>query len=50
MPKVKLPGEIEEKEKAKRILNIVIFGFDTTQTFSTRFFSQCNSSFMAQLR
>lgn len=50
MPEIKLPDEIEEKEKAKRIMMIVISGFDTTQTFSTRFFSQCSSSFMAQLR
>ncbi|WP_459907550.1 DUF6431 domain-containing protein [Desulfotomaculum defluvii] len=49
MPEVKLPDEIEEKEKAKRVLNIAISGFNTIQAFSTRFFSQCNSSFMAHL-
>jgi hypothetical protein len=50
MSEIKLPDEPEENEKAKRILNIVILGFDTIQAFSTRFFSQCNSSFMANVQ
>lgn len=49
MPTVKLPDDIDKKEKAKKVLCIGISGFDTIQAFSTRFFSQCNSSFMAQL-
>lgn len=43
---VKLPGNISTKEKAIKVLDIVLSGFATIQAFSTRFFAQCNRSFM----
>lgn len=43
---VNLPGNVSTKEKVIKLLDIVLSGFATIQAFSTRFFAQCNRSFM----
>ncbi|MDD3653771.1 MAG: DUF6431 domain-containing protein [Desulfotomaculaceae bacterium] len=51
IPGVELPEpdyiKNDIKTGAQKVLSIVISGFDTIQAFSTRFFAQCNISFMA---
>lgn len=47
IPGVKLPNEDDKISGAKKVLSIVKTEFVTIQAFSTRFFAQCNRSFMA---
>jgi len=47
LPQVNLPEKDDMKKGAQKLLHIVLTGFPTIQTFSTRFFAQCNQSFMA---
>lgn len=47
IPRAAFPQGDNKITGAKRVLGIVISGFVTIQAFSTRFFAQCNSSFMA---
>lgn len=46
IPGIVLPNETNIKGTQK-VLNIIETGFDTIQTFSSKFFAQCNNSFMA---
>lgn len=47
VPKILLPSENHMIKGAQKVLNIVLTEFVTIQAFSTRFFAQCNNSFMA---
>lgn len=47
IPGIILPEQGDIKTGAKKVLSIAITGFGTIQAFSTRFFTQCNNSFMA---
>lgn len=47
IPGVILPVQDNKIMGAQKVLNIALSGFVTIQAFSTRFFAQCNRSFMA---
>lgn len=47
IPGIVLPDENDITKGAQEVLRIVTTGFDTIQAFSSRFFAQCNNSFMA---
>ena len=47
VPQAAFPQGDSKLIGAQKVLGIVISGFATIQAFSTRFFAQCNSSFMA---
>lgn len=47
IPNILLPDEMDMKKGAQKVLSIVLTGFFTIQAFSTRFFAQCNNSFLA---
>lgn len=46
IPSVELPEPSEIRNGAQKVLDIVLTGFPQIQTFSPRFFAQCNHSFM----
>lgn len=50
LPGLILPDEKDIRREAKKLLRIVHHGFTQIQTFSLRFFAQCNHSFMAPCR
>lgn len=47
IPGIVLPDEKDITKGAQEALKTVVTRFATIQTFSTRFFAQCNNSFMA---
>ncbi len=48
IPEIVLPSDENDiTKRAQKVLNIVTTGFNSIQAFSSRFFAQCNNSFMA---
>ena len=50
LPGLVLPDEQDIRKGAQKVLRIIRRGFSQFQTFSPRFFAQCNHSFMAPCR
>jgi membrane-anchored protein YejM (alkaline phosphatase superfamily) len=50
LPLAELPESRDISKGAQKVLSIVLTGFPQIQTFSPRFFAQCNHSFMAPCR